>query len=291
MTEISKVNRIFTSLQDKGVINLTEQEMNKMKSGTTDGLVYAITEENVAKYVLKLDQSQQITFVSQFLNTYQDVRLLPKLYYTDPGNGFILYAYIEGTTHYNRGPKLDWMTLLVNELFNHYIKYDQNANWGRLGGIPQQSWHDFNRRSLESARGNIGDILPSEDYFKVESIVERIALDEKQEVKYLLHGDTGVHNFVFQDNRLSGIIDPSPLIGPIIYDFTYAFCSSPDDLNLETLLSTFSLLTKVSIEEKRLINIVILQLYTRIGICVKVHPHDLEDYLKAWEYWRNLMPS
>lgn len=29
---------------------------------------------------------------------------------------------------------------------------------------------------------------------------------------------------------------------------------------------------------------VIIQLYCRIGICLKHHPHDLADYLKAWDY-------
>ena len=290
MIEIEKINHICMTLQDKGLINLNEQKINKINSGTTDGLVYSISENNVPKYLLKLDRPQQINFSSRFFHTYQDVRLLPKHYYSDPEKGFILYAYIEGTTHYNRGSKIDWMTLLVNELFNHYVKYDQNVNWGRLGGIPQQTWHNFNLRSLESANANIGDLLPQEDYFKVKSIVERIAMDEKQEMKYLLHGDTGVHNFVFQDNALNGVIDPSPLVGPIIYDFTYAFCSSPDDLNVETLLSSFALLKQVPLGKIRLIEEVIFQLYTRIGVCVKVHPHDLDDYLQAWEYWRNLIP-
>ena len=115
--------------------------------------------------------------------------------------------------------------------------------------------------------------------------------DENQEEKYLLHGDTGVHNFVYKKSVLTGIIDPSPIIGPVIYDFTYAFCSSPDDLDLEILLASFSLLNNVSIEKSRLIEEVVVQLYTRIGICVNVHPHDLEDYLNAWEYWRSLIPS
>lgn len=290
MIEIAKVDHIYMNLQDKGVINLNEPKINKINSGTTDGLVYSISENNVPKYLLKLDRPQQINFSSRFSHTYQDVRLLPKLYYTDPEKEFILYAYIEGTTHYNRGSKIDWMTLLVNELFNHYVKYDQNADWGRVGGIPQQTWHNFNLRSLESAHANIGDLLPQEDYFKVKSIVERIAMDEKQEMKYLLHGDTGVHNFVFQDNALNGVIDPSPLVGPIIYDFTYAFCSSPDDLNVETLLSSFAFLKQVPMGKTRLIEEIIFQLYTRIGVCVKVHPHDLDDYLQAWEYWRNLLP-
>lgn len=291
MTDLLKNDNILMCLQNHTDINLSELEISKMKSGTTDGLVYTFSENGLPKYVLKLDHPQQIIHVDQFLYTYQHVQLLPKLIYTDTGKGFIVYEHINGTTHYNRGSKINWMTLLVSELFNHYVNYDLNGSWGRVGGIEHQTWHDFNMCSLESTRVNIGDLLPEEDYFKVKSIVERIANDERQELKYLLHGDTGVHNFVFKDNRLAGIIDPSPIVGPIIYDFTYAFCSSPDDLDVETLLSAFSLLKRVPIGKMRLIEEVICQLYTRIGVCVKVHPHDLEDYLKAWDYWRRLMPS
>jgi hypothetical protein len=160
------------------------------------------------------------------------------------------------------------MTTLVKELFNYYKKYHQAAEWGRLG-IPRQPWYEFNIISVESAYINIGDLLPIEDYFKVKSFVDQIRKDENIEEKYLLHGDTGVHNFVFNNS---------------------AFCSSPDDLDLETLLASSSLLNNVSIEKSRLIEEVMVQLYTRIGICVKVHPHDLKDYLKAWEYWRLIIP-
>ncbi|WP_339252259.1 hypothetical protein NSQ43_00915 [Sporosarcina sp. FSL W8-0480] len=39
-------------------------------------------------------------------------------------------------------------------------------------------------------------------------------------------------------------------------------------------------------DTQRLIEEVVFQLYTRIGICKKAHPHDLEEYLKAWVYWK-----
>jgi len=292
VTEITKVKNLLKSLQDEGYINISNPNINKMKSGTTDGNVYIVLEDNTAKYVLKQDQPKLINLTENFLIDYQHVSLLPRVYYTDPDKNFILYSYITGTTHYNRGPKLNWMTTLVNEFFIHYEKCEEVIKWGRLGGIPRESWSEFNKSSIESARVDIGDFLDTDDYLNVKSIVERIALYERSEYKYFLHGDTGVHNFVFNNNTIKGVIDPSPLIGPIIYDFTYAFCSSPDDLNLETLFSSFSPLKQViHIDKQRLIEEVILQLYTRIGVCVKVHPHDLADYLNAWEYWKKLIPS
>lgn len=93
----------------------------------------------------------------------------------------------------------------------------------------RDSWREFNERSLEGARSNVEGILPAEDFDKMKSIIEDISNVNNT---YALHGDTGVHNFVFNEGGLMGVIDPSPMMGPILYDFTYAFCSSPDDLNL-----------------------------------------------------------
>lgn len=45
------------------------------------------------------------------------------------------------------------------------------------------------------------------------------------------------------------------------------------------------------LDRSRLIEEVIFQLYCRIGICVKLHPHDVADYLKAWDYWRLFLDS
>lgn len=276
-------------LQNKGVIHLDEQEIMLMK-GTTDGLIYTLSEKGDPKYVVKLDDPEQISNVEQFLITYDDVSLLPKLLYTDHKKGIIVYSFVKGTTHYNRGLKVNWMSTLVKEMFNSYKQWDQDADWGRVG-IPRQSWYEFNTVSMDRAYKNIGELLPIEDYYIVKSLVEKIGKDEHTQLKFLLHGDTGVHNFVFNNEELAGVIDPAPMIGPIIYDFTYAFCSSPDDLNIETLRTSFSYLNNVSIDESRLIEEVVSQLYTRIGICARVHPQDLEEYLKAWQYWKAVLKS
>jgi hypothetical protein len=222
-----------------------------------------------------------------FLGAYKPIKLFPEVVYTDPAETYIVYAYIKGTTHYNRGSKINWMTILVKELFNKYEKVADTDNWGRLGS-PIQSWREWNYRSLAGTRNDWGSLLTTQDYHWVESICENISKNEDQKVRYLLHGDTGVHNFVYNDCSLVGVIDPSPMIGPKLYDFTYAFCSSPDDLNLETLTAAFALLDHEPIVRSRLIEEVIFQLYCRIGICIRLHPHDLEEYLIAWDYWKSL---
>ncbi|MBD8521242.1 hypothetical protein [Lysinibacillus fusiformis] len=289
---MKKINENIDILINKGLIINDGLEVKRLKSGTTNGVLYTLLYNEIPTYVMKIDTPEIITATKDFLMTYNDVGLLPDVLYTDNEKEFIVYSYISGETHFNRGSKIEWMTLLIKELFNKYKKVDKGKPWGRIDGIHRNFWSEFNQSSLESARRNIGDLLPSEDHIRIEVLVNKLKLFHDQEEKYYLHGDTGVHNFVYLDNKLTGVIDPSPLIGPKVYDFTYSFCSSPDNLNLSTLFSLFSLWDiQDSFNKERLMDEVLFQLYTRIGVCIKVHPHDLNDYMVAWKEWRKYLPS
>lgn len=286
------IDKIINTLKYKDIIKEESIDYIEIKSGTTNGIIYSLLSEEKPLYVLKKDQPEIITTTKDFLITYRNVKLLPNVLYTNENNEFIVYSYILGDTHVNRGSKLEWMTIIVEELFNKYIKADENVSRGRVTGINRKLWADFNLESLEYAKANIGDLFSIEEHRRVEVLVNKLNTYEYQEEKYYLHGDAGVHNFVFNDNKLNGIIDPSPLVGPRIYDFTYAFCSSPDDLDLGTLFTSFSLLNlDNSIDNSMLLEEVLFQLYTRIGICKKVHPQDLDAYLEAWKEWREYLPS
>ena len=288
---MEKINEIINVLVNKSFIN-AQVNVEKIKSGTTSGVLYLLLVDQKPTYVVKIDTANSIMPTQQFLTAYRDVNLLPTILYSDPEGQFIVYDYRAGETHINRGSKMDWMTILIKGLFNEYKKVDEATPWGRINGTPRSSWSEFNQISLAYAQQNIGNALPLEDHQKVELLVNKLKGYSHLEEKYYLHGDTGVHNFVYSDQRLKGVIDPSPLIGPKIYDFTYAFCSSPDNLDLDTLLPLFALWNSDdSYTEERLLDEVLFQLYTRIGICIKVHPHDLADYLDAWEKLKLYLPN
>jgi len=277
---------ILETLSKKQVINIQNPDVTCF-NGTTDEYAYTVSQFGLPKYIIKMGATSQIINLERFFKRYPRVQLFPHYLYSNSEKGYIVYSYIKGTTHFNRGSKLNWMNTLVNELFNKYEKCDSTSDWGRIG-LPRNTWKEFNHISVDQAFKNMEDLLPKEDYLTVKSFINKAREDEEYE-KYLLHGDAGVHNFVFDQKNIRGVIDPAPMVGPIIYDFTYAFCSSLDDLNLETLLDSYSKLHHVNLDKQRLIEEVFIQLYTRIGVCVKVHPHDLEDYLRAWDYWRNLI--
>ncbi|WP_246054243.1 hypothetical protein [Paenibacillus anaericanus] len=280
---IQEINELFQSHQ----INDEIVGVQRL-SGTTSGLVLRLESTQDNKYILKFDDPSQIQLVQKLLETYQNSELLPKILLTAQDSSYFVYTFIDGTTHFNRGLKKSWLTLLVKNLFNKYVHYQENDIWGRIE-YPRKTWKEFNQISIEEARINIGNILPLDDYNFVNSKAKKIFdNDIDQGEKFLLHGDTGVHNFVYNQSTLIGVIDPSPMVGPIIYDFLYAFCSSPDDINIETLFSSFEFLEQGHIEKSRLIEEALIHLYCRIGLSVKHHPDDLPEYLKAWNEWKQL---
>lgn len=287
---MGNIHEIIDTLYKNSLLTSNELEFKALKSGTTNGVIYLLIIENTPTYVIKIDHPSIINSTKDFLLAYQDIHLLPKLLYVDDKKEVIVYTFISGETHFNRGSKVKWMTRLTKELFNHYKKVEQEIPWGRVNGTKRESWPEFNQISLETAKENIGDFLTNEDHKRVASVVNNLNSYHIHEEKYYLHGDTGVHNFVFSANEINGVIDPSPLIGPRIYDFTYAFCSSSDSLDMSTLMTSFSLLKgKACFSKERLLDEVLFQLYTRIGVCIKVHPHDLNDYMQAWRVWREYL--
>ncbi|WP_214607661.1 hypothetical protein, partial [Mycobacterium tuberculosis] len=67
---------------------------------------------------------------------------------------------------------------------------------------------------------------------------------------------------------------------------------SPDDLTKETIDLVLGQLrfetdTPISNFYKK----VVIGLYLRVGTSVKHHPNDLNEYLKAWQYWKGLVGS
>ncbi|MDO3410581.1 phosphotransferase [Saccharibacillus sp. CPCC 101409] len=282
-TTIDEIHTLFKR-------HAVQEEVIRMQrlAGTTSSLVLKLETRQGNTYILKRDDPQEIAAVEHFLHTYRDSALLPKVLFTAADNSYFAYSFIEGTTHFNRGAKKDWMALLAKELFNRYVRYEGPD----LPGLPeysQQSWQAFNAEGVEAAKSHIGHLLPDEDYLLVRSKVDKcFARPIQPEEKFLLHGDTGVHNFVFDRSAVIGVIDPAPMVAPLIYDVLYAFCSSPDDIDEETLYAAVDLLEQGRIDRSQLVEQVLIQLYCRFGLCVKHHPHDLPGYRKAWEEWREL---
>jgi len=171
---MQKINEIIDLLIKNGLLLNDNLEVKGLKKGTTNGDLYTLLIKEIPTFVIKLTHPNIIIPTQNFLRAYQEVKLLPEVLYTDDKKEFIVYSYISGETHFNRGSKLEWMTILTKELFNKYQRMDKDIPWGRVNGTPRNSWSDFHQASLKFAQENIGDLLPSEDHKRVKILVNKM---------------------------------------------------------------------------------------------------------------------
>ncbi|MBB6671816.1 hypothetical protein [Cohnella nanjingensis] len=146
--------------------------------------------------------------------------------------------------------------------------------------------------SIRYAASFIGGQLGEEDHRLATALSrERSGVTDRGDL-YVLHGDFGVHNFLFTDNGLTGVIDPIPVMGCKRYDLLYAFCSSPDELTLPLLLHAVRRVEEGKKVDIRLLSRdMILELYRRMSTCLRFHPEDFPQYLQAWEEWKKIYAS
>jgi fructosamine-3-kinase len=179
---------------------------------------------------------------------------------------------------------------LTESLINRYERASSKEGWGWLEEPLSESWQTFQQRCIAEACEVVGGLLSGDDHSMVKQITESVHGSVSPQA-YLLHGDCGVHNFIFDSSFLRGVIDPTPMIGPPLYDFIFAFCSSPDELTIDTLFEAVRSLKPFLLQHatrRILIEEVLVQLYCRIATCLKYHSHHLPEYLEAWNYWRNI---
>ncbi|GIP32097.1 phosphotransferase [Paenibacillus sp. J2TS4] len=279
---------ILVRLKNQGILQ-PACILNWQMSGTTTGKVYTVSFRDEPFYVLKIDDPKHVELVASFLQTYTGL-IFPKLHFVDPAHQFFVYEYIQGTANKEMGSKSEWLSALAESLINRYQRASADQGWGWLDEPLADSWPAFLQQRIVEARDQIRGLLPQDDHDWVKQLPEAIYRSGNLQA-YLLHGDCGVHNFIFDSSVLRGVIDPSPMVGPSHYDFLFAFCSSPDDLTMDTLRRAARTLHPSLWQwddHRSLVEEVLVQLYCRIATCLKYHSSHLPEYLKAWAYWSKL---
>lgn len=258
----------------------------ELKGGTQSAVGVIGTEESPQLYVLKANTKEIVENETRFLNLYQGISLLPTVHYIDPEFRYFVYDFIPGGTSYPRGNKSELMIELVDEFLARYVhpvSYDEYSWVETL---------EHTEESVSYASSIIGERLSEQDHNLAKALGrERPAVTDPGDI-YVLHGDFGVHNFLFTDIGLAGVIDPLPVIGRKRYDLLYAFCSSPDDLTLPVLLHAVQ-----RAEEEKEIDIrllsrdMLLALFSRMSTCLCFHSEDFPQYLLVWDEWKRIYAS
>lgn len=281
------IGDIITELKSKGILDGDYYEYKPLSGGTAS-IVYALTYDNKPVYCIKINQPDNIDLETYFLEFYSDVNVLPKLFYVDASKRYFVYSFIEGELKSKAEQKSKMLKQLIQQLINNYRPVLNFEGWGWADNL-SNSWQEFLIENINYTKENLGSTLTQEDYLLVTNLTSKLNRKNNKERQYLLHGDCGIHNFIFCNRDLCGVIDPIPVVGEPIHDLIYAFCSSPDDLTINTLQEAIKFLRIRNYENELIYKYVLIGLYNRISICLEHHPKDLPEYLKAWSYWKGVV--
>ena len=91
MVEIIDAEIVINELQHKGIIHLTEENIDR-KGDDRRTSVYFIWRV-YKKYVLKIDKPENISYTEKFLHTYEEIYLLLKLYLQIQTKIYFIYIY------------------------------------------------------------------------------------------------------------------------------------------------------------------------------------------------------
>ncbi|HYK71791.1 MAG TPA: phosphotransferase [Pseudoneobacillus sp.] len=274
---------VVSKLQKEGIIKQGVIQIKELKGGTVSKL-FLLHLDDQSKLVVKFNEPLIVQSEAEFLSNYKDIEFLPKILYVEDSYEYLVYSYLDGSTNYLKKNKAETLKSIVQLLINKYKPVDYASGWGWMDA-PSETWEEFLIQNIKEAEEVIYPTLGKEDYFLVNKLVG--STFPEIESPFLLHGDCGVHNFIFFEEKICGVIDPLPVWGNPVYDLIYAFCSSPDDLTMETIYEAAKYVTVESV--KRLNEQVLIGLYLRIASCIKHHPDDLPEYLKAWDYWKDIV--
>ncbi|MFJ8217981.1 MULTISPECIES: phosphotransferase family protein [Bacillus cereus group] len=272
------ISIIAAQLVKEKVISHSPNSVKALNGGTTS-TVYLLDE----KYAVKLNEAEVIREEANFLSFYEGNTLFSKLLYKEPLHTYIVYSFLEGSTSCGQGHKRRTLHTLVKEVINKYKIVPEAGGWGWKES-QVQSWHEFLTTNVMEAHENVRRYISEEEYRRVLKLANSPSRGTGINQPFLLHGDFGFHNFIFQENKLHGVIDPLPVLGDPIYDLIYAFCSTPEDLTKETIDYAMEQCV-VHKKDRDLYEEIVIGLYLRIDTCLRHHPKDLEHYLVAWRYW------
>jgi len=275
------INNIINEILTNNTFPESITTWNKLSGGTNSSVIVIGSNTNPRLYVVKSNTPEQIRCEVDFLLTYKSISKLPTIRYVDRNFDYYIYEYIPGQTSYHVGQKQEVLTELIEQMLHFYIKATD---------VNQYEWienPDTVANDVRYSRSVIGQYLSEKDHQIVWQIHLQRSVRKSQQEGYLLHGDYGVHNFIFENRKLTGVIDPIPKIGPKRFDLLYAFCSSPDHLYLPILLPLIEFL-EGDFNQLEVVEDMLLALYSRISTCLHHHPKDMNQYLLAWSEWTKI---
>ena len=222
-------------------------------------------------YIIKQNNPQTLESETIF-STHYPIPKLQHVIFNAPDYSYVVYNFIPGDVMH---VVEDVPQLVENilEITKTYAPYECDG-FGYLHTL-MPSWAEFmkaevNACSLTSTL--LLEFLP-QAYEAVE-VLKNFDFEKK-----LIHGDFGTHNFIKQNGKFIGAIDPIPIAGDSLYDVIYALLSNVDCLSQATP-ENIAKLTGEPIEKVKALLVSLL--FCRLSTCLKHHKEDFETYIEFW---------
>ncbi len=256
--------------------------------GGTMSSCFLVSVKGCCDIVFKSNKRNILRDEVNFLKLYSDFDIVPNFLFNSPDFSMIAYEFIKGEVKNSIINKSNMLKFLVDNLICKYVEIDTNG-WGRLS-TPSVTWKEYLQTLKEESHILLNGFLhfkfPNIDEF-IDKIINEIAIFNENKKPHLLHGDLGFYNAIFCDDVISGIIDPMPIYGLPIYDLVFAFLSTIDGLEELYILKIMDYLDfNSSFTTEYKIKEILFGLYFRMGRCIKHHPHDINIYISAFEFWK-----
>lgn len=235
--------------------------------GASESTVLLVNNTYLIKQNIRVVLESETTFLQLNHST-----LFQKILYIDPDFKFLVYQFIPGEPM----KKVDDVNDTISKIISTVLKYKpfKQDGFGYLDE-KQNSWSDFLQSEIDHSSSNIKEYIPNNEILnKAIQNLEKYPFTKK-----LLHGDFGTHNFIKENGKLIGIIDPMPVIGDSLYDILFAFASNVQIINTLTLDKICFFTNE---PKEKVISLLAIVLYSRISRCLKYHPQDISIYMNWW---------
>ena len=255
-------------IEDK--LNIKINKIKRINKGTLSK-VFLLNN----KYILKLADEMLIKRETIFFKK-NHFPLLEKLVFCDDKNRFLVFKFISGEN----------LSIITKENVEEYIKQiveiakNYKKTYRKKYGYIYENydtWYDFLKSEIDFNKS----FLPEEFNKKEENYVKR-ALENIKNIKIdsrYIHGDLGLHNIIFKNNKIKGIIDPTTVVGDYRYDIVYFVLSSytiSQHTNFEVLIKDLG-------EDVKYLLLILL--YSRIEKTYKYNStqEEIDFYKKIWQ--------
>lgn len=262
----------FAETAIKNVLKFNGEQVRSVKEikQGTDSKVFLVN----LKYIFKFHSEMVIRAEYEFF-TLNKSPLDEEIVYVDNEFKFIVYKFIE-----NDKSQIFDAKIVLGKLANYVNNYKSSSRAG-YGFLFEEcsSWGEFLKTELDDDKAVALKALSENDYQKVLDAVS--LLEDFSFEKKLMHGDFGMHNLLFFNGKLAGVIDPQPMLGDPLYDFIFcAFSNS----KIAKMVENLNIYEFVSNEPKIKVDAMIIYvLFGRIARCVKYKLSDLDYFVKLFK--------